>query len=192
MSVLCSVLDQNSSIKSVSIENNRVSPDVLADLFESIASPNNGLLELRVAAQQQQALGYRVEERIATAVCKNPRLMKAGITLEFKEIVSRVSKHMIANMDKLRVQRIKVMIARNNVMLMFLTGYTWVWRPETDGRYLAGRAVADHVYRTFLGIRVNAGQASVSWWNWDIYSWNGSSLEDLETYANSTLNFNDD
>jgi len=107
VSVLCSVLDQNSSIKSVSIENNRVSPDVLADLFESIASPNNGLLELRVAAQQQQALGYRVEERIATAVCKNPRLMKAGITLEFKEIVSRVSKHMIANMDKLRVQRIK-------------------------------------------------------------------------------------
>merc|ERR1712002_676109 len=104
---LCSVLDQNSSLKSLSIENNRVSPDVLGDLFEAAASPNNGLIEMRVAAQQQEKMGQRVEERIAAAICKNPRLMKAGITLEFNEIVDRVSKHMIANMDKLRVTRLK-------------------------------------------------------------------------------------
>jgi len=48
-----------------------------------------------------------VEERIATAIIKNPRIMKAGITLEFKEVVMRVSKHMIANMDKLRTTRLK-------------------------------------------------------------------------------------
>ena len=35
------------------------------------------------------------------------RLMKAGITLEFKEVVQRVSQHMIANMDKMRVNRLK-------------------------------------------------------------------------------------
>jgi len=107
VATLCSVLDQNSSLKSISIENNRVSPDALADLFESAASPNNGLLEVRVAAQAQEALGLRVEERIATAIIKNPRIMKAGITLEFKEVVMRVSKHMIANMDKLRTTRLK-------------------------------------------------------------------------------------
>lgn len=33
--------------------------------------------------------------------------MKAGITLEFKEIMHRVSSHMIANMDKLRINRLK-------------------------------------------------------------------------------------
>merc|ERR1719438_518303 len=47
---LCSVMDQNSSLKSLSIENNRVSPDVLADLFEAAANPNNGLVEMRVAS----------------------------------------------------------------------------------------------------------------------------------------------
>ena len=35
------------------------------------------------------------------------RIMKAGITLEFKEVCQRVSQHMIANMDKLRINRLK-------------------------------------------------------------------------------------
>ena len=104
---MCAALDQNNSLKSLSIENNRVSPDALADLFEAAASPNNGLLEVRVAAQQQEKMGQRVEERIAAAICKNPRIMKCGIQLEFKEIVQRVSKHMISNLDKLRVTRLK-------------------------------------------------------------------------------------
>ena len=51
-------------------------------------------------AQQQEKMGLKVEERIAAAICKNPRLMKAGITLEFKEVVQRVSQQMINNMDK--------------------------------------------------------------------------------------------
>merc|ERR1712080_267706 len=93
VATLCSVMDQNSTLKSISIENNRVSPDAIADLFESIASPNNGLLELRVCAQAQAAMGMRVEERIGNAICKNP-LMKCGIQLEFQEVVHRVSKHL--------------------------------------------------------------------------------------------------
>merc|ERR1712014_296742 len=107
VSTLCAVLEENSQVKSLSIENNRVSPDAVADLFESIASSNNGLLELRCAAQAQEAMGLRVEERIANAICKNPRIMKAGITLEFKEVITRVSKPMIANMDKLRTTKLK-------------------------------------------------------------------------------------
>merc|ERR1711963_1229372 len=49
---LCAALDQNSSLKSLSVENNLISPDAVADLFEAAASPNNGLLEMRVASQQ--------------------------------------------------------------------------------------------------------------------------------------------
>ena len=82
-------MDQNSSLKSLSIENNRVSPDVLADLFEAAANPNNGLVEMRVASQQQEKMGQRVEERIAAAICKNPRYVdhhesQVGISLSQK------------------------------------------------------------------------------------------------------------
>jgi len=106
IATLCSALEQNGTLKSLSVENNRISPDTLADLFESICSPDNGLIELRVASQAQESMGYRVEGRIADAIQKNPRLMKLGITLEFKEIAERVSKHLISNMDKIRVKRL--------------------------------------------------------------------------------------
>merc|ERR1712168_334390 len=106
IATLCSSLEQNSSLKSLNIENNRVSPDTVADMFDAICSPNNGLLEIRLGAQQQEAKGYRVEQRIAAAICKNPRLMKLGIKLEFKDIADKVSKHLIANMDKIRIKRL--------------------------------------------------------------------------------------
>jgi len=51
-------------------------------------------------------MGYRVEGRIADAIMKNPRLMKVGISLQFKEIAERVSKKLISNMDKMRIKRI--------------------------------------------------------------------------------------
>ena len=70
-------------------------------------SMTDGITVFRVASQQQEKMGLKVEERIAAAICKNPRLMKAGITLEFKEVCQRVSQHMIANMDKLRITRLK-------------------------------------------------------------------------------------
>ena len=43
-------------------------------------------------------MGLRVEERIANAICKNPRIMKAGITLEFKEVITRVRTVTIAKL----------------------------------------------------------------------------------------------
>ena len=58
-----------------------MSPDVLGDLFEAAASPNNGLIEMRVAAQQQEKMGQRVEERIAAAICKNPRYLTSLLSL---------------------------------------------------------------------------------------------------------------
>jgi len=104
---LNAALVENNSLKSLSLENNRITPDTLAGLFEAASSPDNGLLEIRVAAQAQQALGQRVEEKIAKFIIQNPRIMKAGITLEFKEVMYRVSQHMISNMDKLRISRLK-------------------------------------------------------------------------------------
>jgi len=106
VATLCTALEQNNGLKSLSVENNRISPDTIADLFDSIASPNNGLLEIRVGSQQQEAKGLRVEQRIAAAIFKNPRIMKLGIKIEFKDIADKVSRHLISNMDKIRVKRL--------------------------------------------------------------------------------------
>jgi hypothetical protein len=106
VATLCTALEQNNGLKSLSVENNRISPDTIGDLFESIASPNNGLLELRVGSQAQESKGYRVEQRIVAALLKNPRLMKIGIQFEFKDIADKVSRHLISNMDKIRTKRL--------------------------------------------------------------------------------------
>jgi len=106
VATLCTALEQNNALKSLSVENNRIAPDAIADMFDSIASPNNGLLEIRVGSQQQESKGYRVEQRIAAAILKNPRIMKLGIKIEFKDIADKVSRHLISNMDKIRVKRL--------------------------------------------------------------------------------------
>ncbi|XP_023344430.1 tropomodulin-3 [Eurytemora carolleeae] len=105
VSTLCLALEQNSALKSLNLESNRISPDTVAALFESLASRKNGILEVRISGQQQQKMGFRVESKIANAVQLNPRLLRIGIDFQFPEVINRVSKHLISNMDKLRIQR---------------------------------------------------------------------------------------
>lgn len=104
---LCAAIEQNQALKSISLENNRVSPDALLELFETIASPNNGLIEVRMASQQQEAMGVRVEDEIATAICKNPRLIRLGMQFQFQECEQRVANQLINNVDKIRQKRLK-------------------------------------------------------------------------------------
>jgi len=102
---LCLALEENKSLKSLNLEGNKISPDTLAALFESIAVGKSGLLEIRVAGQQQEKMGHRVEMRIADAVVRNPRLLKVGIKFEFKEAMNRVCQHLIRNCDKTRLRK---------------------------------------------------------------------------------------
>jgi hypothetical protein len=104
---LCAAIEQNQALKSINLESNRISPDLLAEFMETIASPNNGLIEVRVTAQSQEKLGYRVEDRIATAICKNGRLIRLGMSFEFQECEQRVANHLIENVDKIRQKRLK-------------------------------------------------------------------------------------
>lgn len=105
VSTLCLALEENRALKSLNLEGNKISPDTLASLFESLASGNNGLVEVRVAGQQQEKMGHRVESRIADAIVRNPRLLKCGIKFEFREVMNRVSRHLIRNVDKIRRKR---------------------------------------------------------------------------------------
>jgi len=105
VSTLILALEENQSLLSLNLEGNRISPDTLASLFESLASCKNGLIEVRVAGQVQEKMGHRVESRIADAVLQNSRLIKLGIKFEFKEVMNRVSRHLIKNMDNIRKKR---------------------------------------------------------------------------------------
>merc|ERR1711892_1589871 len=105
VSTLILALEENQSLLSLNLEGNRISPDTLASLFESLASCKNGLIEVRVAGQVQEKMGHRVESKIADAVLQNSRLIKLGIKFEFKEVMNRVSRHLIKNMDNIRKKR---------------------------------------------------------------------------------------
>lgn len=105
VSTLMLALEENQALLSLNLEGNRISPDSLASLFESLATCKNGLIEVRVAGQAQEKMGHRVESRIADAVLQNPRLIKLGIKFEFKEVMNRVSRHLITNMDNIRKRR---------------------------------------------------------------------------------------
>ena len=105
ISTLSLALEENKSLKSLNLEGNRISPDMLAALFEALADCGSGLVEVRVAGQQQEKMGHRVETRIAEAVVRNPRLLKVGIRMEFRETMNRVSQNLIRNCDKLRRTR---------------------------------------------------------------------------------------
>jgi len=107
VSTLCAAIEQNQALKSINLSSNRISPDALAEFFEAIASPNNGLIEVAVAAQAQEKMGNRIEDRIAAAICKNGRLIRVGMSFEFQECEQRVSAHLIENVDKIRQKRLK-------------------------------------------------------------------------------------
>ena len=46
VSTLCLALEENSSLKSLNLEGNKLSPDTIAALFEALAVAQNGLIEV--------------------------------------------------------------------------------------------------------------------------------------------------
>ncbi len=50
-------LEQNSSLKSLALESNRIAPDTIADMFEALANGDSGLVEIHVSNQAQSNMG---------------------------------------------------------------------------------------------------------------------------------------
>nr|ACO10662.1 Tropomodulin [Caligus rogercresseyi] len=105
ISTLSLAIENNNTLKSINLESNRISPDTLASLFEAIASTTNGVIEIHVSNQAQSNMGYRVESRIADAICKNNSLLKVGMKFQFAEVIDRVERHLISNIDRVREDR---------------------------------------------------------------------------------------
>jgi len=107
VAVLCLAFEKNSSLKSLNLDTNRIGPDTLASLFEAMANATNSVVEIHVTNQAQSNMGYRVESRIADAICKNSNLLKVGLRFEFTEVMDRVQSHLIKNIDRVRKDRVK-------------------------------------------------------------------------------------
>ena len=50
---------------------------------------------------------YKIESRIADAICKNKTVVKIGLKFQFTEVYDRISKQLIDNIDRLRKERVK-------------------------------------------------------------------------------------
>lgn len=100
-------VEHNTALKSLNLESNRISPDTLASLFEALAHNANSVVEVHCSNQAQSNMGYRVEARICKAIRQNYNLLKVGLTFEFPEVRDKVEAHLIANIDRLRKERIK-------------------------------------------------------------------------------------
>lgn len=48
-----------------------------------------------------------MESRIADAITKNNSLLKVGLRFEFTEVMDRVQKHLLKNIDRIRKDRLK-------------------------------------------------------------------------------------
>jgi len=107
MSTLNCALEQNQGLKSVNLESNRVSPLTMAALFEALIVNDSNIVELHLTGQEQSAMGYKVESRIADAISKNKTIIKVGLKFQFTEVYDRVSKYLIDNIDRRRKERVK-------------------------------------------------------------------------------------
>lgn len=100
-------VENNQTLKSLNLESNRISPDTLAALFEAIVGNQNGIVEIQASNQAQSNMGYRVESRIADAICKNTTLLKVGLKFQFTEVMDRVQNHLMGNADRARKERLR-------------------------------------------------------------------------------------
>jgi len=105
--VLNTALEQNRTLKSLNLDTNLIGPDTLGGLFEAISENSNTIIEVHVNDQAQSNMGYRVESRIADAICKNNSLVKVGLKFQFTECFDRVQQHLMSNIDRARKDRVK-------------------------------------------------------------------------------------
>lgn len=102
---LAESLKSNKTTKTVNVESNFLSGEVLVELVKAI-NINQTVLELRVANQKPEILGNQVEMHISKLVQENKTLLRFGITFEFADARIRVNERLKANFDDLRKARV--------------------------------------------------------------------------------------
>lgn len=100
--LLCNCLESNKSIRSLNLESNSVSPDMVMDIIKSTIGTKT-LEELRVASQFSGAyLGSAIEYAIIDLLPKVPHLVKLGVRMEFRDSLNKCALALAKNLDKRR------------------------------------------------------------------------------------------
>jgi len=107
MATLNCAIEQNQGLKSLNLESNKISPGAIAGLFEALVVNDSRITTLHLTGQEQSAMGYKIESRIADALAKNKTIVKIGLKFQFTEVYDRVSKYLIENIEKIRKERVK-------------------------------------------------------------------------------------
>ncbi|CAG5125602.1 unnamed protein product [Candidula unifasciata] len=102
---LADALRENTTLKSVNVESNYITPEAIVELIKA-ANVNQSLLELRVANQKPEVLGNQAEMQIAKLVKENNKLLRLGIHFEYPDARIKVHDKLKANLDALRKKRI--------------------------------------------------------------------------------------
>ncbi|PVD36437.1 hypothetical protein C0Q70_03421 [Pomacea canaliculata] len=101
---LAEALAVNKTLRSVNVESNFLSGEVIVELVKAI-NVNQILLELRVANQKPEILGNKVEMQISRLLQENKTLLRFGITFEFPDARIRTHERLKQNFDDLRKKR---------------------------------------------------------------------------------------
>jgi tropomodulin len=110
MKELIDAIECNSNLRVVSLESNFITPRRVADLIKSLNACAS-IEEFRAANQKPEMLGNKIEMDIAASVEQNPTLLRLGIHLEYNNSRDRVAKHLQANRDKYREERVRRILA---------------------------------------------------------------------------------
>ncbi|XP_035826406.1 tropomodulin-1 [Aplysia californica] len=101
---LAESLEENETLKTVNVESNFISGEMIVELLKAI-NKKQALLELRVANQKPEVLGNKVEMQIAKLLKENSTLLRLGIQFEFPDARIKVHDRLKENLDVLRKKR---------------------------------------------------------------------------------------
>ncbi|KAL8568336.1 hypothetical protein ACOMHN_040909 [Nucella lapillus] len=101
---LAESLTVNKTLRTVNVESNFLTGEVLVELVKAI-NINQTILELRVTNQKPELLGNKIEMQLMRLLRENKTLLRFGITFEYADARIRSTEHLKQNFDDLRKQR---------------------------------------------------------------------------------------
>jgi len=99
---LCDCLESNKTIRSLNLESNSVSADMVLNIIKSTIN-TKGLEELKIANQfSGQYLGSATEYALIEILAKAPHLVKLGVRMEFRDSLNKCALQLAKNLDRRR------------------------------------------------------------------------------------------
>uniref|UniRef100_A0AC35FCP3 Tropomodulin n=1 Tax=Panagrolaimus sp. PS1159 TaxID=55785 RepID=A0AC35FCP3_9BILA len=102
---LVELLEESPSLKTLNIESNFISPELLAKILKA-ALKKQVLVEIHAENQRQSVLGNQIEMDIMMSIEENESLLRVGIGFQSMEARHRVSEALERNYERVRLRRL--------------------------------------------------------------------------------------